>query len=124
MTILRELFHKWNSQRLGITTEESVAAMARAEVVFEGGFAGKEFGKFFLRTAEVFGVIHQGPKGTVDLYKAHDTMQFIRQLSYPDIVIADDDPVIVELSNKESVSILDFGCGLAQTSIAYAGACG
>ena len=120
MTETEKLFHKWNAIRLKITFDESVSIMDKSRAMFRGGFGGKHFNKLVGYVVDVYQAIHYGANDAIGLYQDISTLMLLRQLSYPDPVFGIDNPVVGEFRSRKGVSILDFGCGLAQISRAVA----
>jgi hypothetical protein len=117
MTRTQEAFLKWNSERLGISLEESKARYAASWAVLPEGHSGREFGAFNGVAHEIFRVFHEDtPKEVFDTYRYHGPMHFLAMLTYPEPKWAATDLIVKELSKRTEVSILDFGCGLAQQS--------
>jgi len=117
MTRTQEAFLQWNSERLGISLEESKRRYAASWAVFPGGHSGTEFGKFNGAAHEVFRVFFDDtPTEVFDAYRYHGPMHFLVMLTYPEPEWAATDLIVKELTQRSEVSILDFGCGLAQQS--------
>jgi hypothetical protein len=117
MTRTQEAFLQWNAERLGIPLEESKQRYAASSAVVPGGHGGSEFGKFNGVAHEVFRVFFDdSPTEVFDTYRYHGPMHFLVILTYPEPKWAATDLIVKELSNRSEVSILDFGCGLAQQS--------
>ena len=117
MTRTQEAFVQWNAERLGIPIEESMRRYAASSAVLPGGHGGGEFGKFNGIAHEVFRVFFEDSATEVfDTYRYHGPMHFLVMLTYPEPMWAASDLIVKELSKRTEVSILDFGCGLAQQS--------
>ena len=117
MTLTQEAFLQWNSERLGISLEESKRRYAASWAVLPDGHSGREFGKFNGVAHEVFRVFFEDTATEVfETYRYHGPMHFLVMLTYPEPKWAASDRIVKELSNRSEVSILDFGCGLAQQS--------
>ena len=52
----------------------------------------------------------------MDAYKMHGYVHFLNMLTYPEPRWFDEDAIVKRFLDKESIAILDFGCGLAQQS--------
>lgn len=115
MNAWQRTFCVWNSQRLGITLAESAARFERSMAAFDGAYADRVHDALAVfagdAATEVF-----------DAYQVHALPHFLRMLSYPECERewAPDHPVLRALTGRAHVSVLDFGCGLAQTSITLA----
>jgi hypothetical protein len=117
MTATQEAFLQWNAGRLGISLEESKLRYAASSAVLPGGHGGSEFGKFNGVAHEVFRVFFEDSATEVfDTYRYHGPMHFLVMLTYPEPKWAATDLIVRELSKRSEVSLLDFGCGLAQQS--------
>ena len=117
MTRTQELFLQWNAERLGITLEESKRRYTASRAVLPEGHSGREFGKFNGVAHEVFRVFFDDNAAEVfETYRYHGPMHFLVMLTYPEPKWVATDLIVKELSKRSEVSILDFGCGLAQQS--------
>jgi hypothetical protein len=117
LTGTQEAFLEWNAERLGISLEESKRRYAASAAVLPGGHGGSEFGKFNGVAHEVFRVFFEDSETEVfDTYRYHGPMHFLVMLTYPEPKWAATDLIVKELSKRSEVSLLDFGCGLAQQS--------
>jgi hypothetical protein len=117
MTLTQEAFLQWNAERLGIPLEESKRRYAASWAVLPEGHSGREFGKFNGVAHEVFRVFFEDSATEVfDTYRYHGPMHFLVMLTYPEPKWTAADLIVKELSKRSEVSILDFGCGLAQQS--------
>jgi len=117
MTRTQEAFLRWNAERLGISLEESKRRYAASWAVLPEGHSGSEFGKFNGAAHEVFRVFYDDtPTEIFETYRYHGPMHFLVMLTYPEPQWAATDLIVKELSTRSAVSILDFGCGLAQQS--------
>jgi hypothetical protein len=121
MTRTQEAFLLWNSERLGISLEESKKRYAASWAVLPEGHSGREFGKFTGVAHEIFRVFYEDTaKEAFETYSYHGPMHFLAMLTYPEPKWSATDLIIRELGSRKEVSILDFGCGLAQQSRALA----
>jgi cyclopropane fatty-acyl-phospholipid synthase-like methyltransferase len=111
------MFLEWNAERLGIPLAESTRRYRSSLAVLPGGHTGRAFGKFNGVAHEIFRVFFDNrPQEMFDTYKYHGPMHFLVHLTYPEPQLAATDLIVKHLSKKSQVSILDFGCGLAQQS--------
>jgi 2-polyprenyl-3-methyl-5-hydroxy-6-metoxy-1,4-benzoquinol methylase len=55
-------------------------------------------------------------KEVFDTYRYHGPMHFLGMLTYPEPHWSETDIIVKELSSRSTISLLDFGCGLAQQS--------
>jgi SAM-dependent methyltransferase len=117
MTQTQEMFIIWNSERLGISVEESRKRYFASAAVFPGGHTGSAFGKFNGAAHALLQVFFDDSRDEVfEIYRVHGLLHFLSFLTYPEPNWSVTDLIVRELSAKTAVSILDFGCGLAQQS--------
>jgi Methyltransferase domain len=117
MTRTQELFLQWNAERLGISLEESKRRYLASWAVLPEGHSGRAFGKFNGVAHEVFRVFFEDDaKSVFDTYRYHGPMHFLVMLTYPEPRWSASDLIVTEMRKRSAVSILDFGCGLAQQS--------
>jgi 2-polyprenyl-3-methyl-5-hydroxy-6-metoxy-1,4-benzoquinol methylase len=117
LTRTQEMFLQWNADRLGISLEESARRYAASWAVLPGGHSGRAFGRFNGTAHEVFRVFFDDNATEIfDTYRYHGPMHFLVMLTYPEPKWSATDLIVKELSKRPQVSILDFGCGLAQQS--------
>jgi len=114
-------FCRWNGERLGIGFEQSRARYLRSWNAIPNGHAGPEFRDFGVLQEELYRVVAEDDEAEVhEAYRLHAWMHFLRQLSYPVPTWHADDVVLATLAARPQATIVDFGCGLAQTSISLA----
>ena len=121
LNALQEAFCEWNAERLGISIEESRTRFRRSWAALRGGHGGHHFKRYAELHEQVCSPFWASSRAEVaDAYAAHDPIQFLRLLSYPE---ADPGawPELSELESRDDVCIVDFGCGLAHLSRALAG---
>jgi Methyltransferase domain len=117
MTRTQEMFLQWNAERLGISLDDSKERYAASWAVIPGGHSGRAFGKFNGAAHEVFRVFFDDNTAEVfDTYRYHGPMHFLVMLTYPEPKWSASDLIVTELAGRSEVSIVDFGCGLAQQS--------
>ena len=79
------------------------------------GHSGQEFRSYCDLSYGLFQVFHNDSESEVyDAYELHGLMHFLRMLSYIERDWPATHPVVVALSDKRDVTIVDYGCGLAQ----------
>ena len=117
LTRTQEYFLEWNAQRLEITLAESRARYIRSWNAVPTGHNGRAFQKFHGQCYDIFRVFaDDSPKEVIDAYKLHGAVHFLTMLTYPEPQWFDEDVIVKQFRNKSAISILDFGCGLAQHS--------
>ena len=117
LTRTQEYFLEWNAQRLGITLAASRARYIDSWKAVRKGHNGRAFEKFHGQCYDIFRVFaDDSPTEVIDAYKLHGVVHFLAMLTYPEPQWFDDDVIVKEFRNKTAITILDFGCGLAQQS--------
>jgi hypothetical protein len=116
-TRTQDYFVAWNAERLGITVAESRARYIQSWNAIPAGHSGKRFGKFHGHCYDVFKVFaDDSPREVMDAYKVHGYVHFLTMLTYPEPRWSDEDAIVKRFRDRQSITILDFGCGLAQQS--------
>lgn len=118
---LQELFCAWNAERLGISIEESLARYERSWQSISGGHKGdryREFGELSHKIYRVF--FDDNEKEIFDACKAHEYLHLLRMVTYPLPQWDMSNPMVKGLSDCPAVSIVDYGCGMAQSSLSLA----
>jgi hypothetical protein len=116
-TRTQDYFVAWNAERLGITLDESRSRYLQSWNALPNGHSGRAFGKFHGHCYDVFKVFaDDSPREVMDAYKVHGYVHFLTMLTYPEPQWFDDDAIVRRLLDRKEISILDFGCGLAQQS--------
>jgi SAM-dependent methyltransferase len=117
LTRTQQLFVEWNAERLGITPAASRARYAASWAAFRDGHGGRPFRKFNEKAHEVFGVFFSDREQEVfETYRFHGPMHFLTMLTYPEPAWSEAHVIVSALRARPEVTILDFGCGLAQQS--------
>lgn len=117
----QEGFVRWNAQRLGITPEESLQRYRRSLHAFRNGHGGLAFSQYTKTLYDTFGVFCDwNEREAYEAYRFYAHAHLLRMLSYPETIWPEQHVLVEELLKKDSVSIGDFGCGLAHHSIALA----
>jgi SAM-dependent methyltransferase len=120
-TRTQEYFVDWNAERLGLSAAESRARYVQSWNAVPNGHNGPEFESFHGRCYDLFKVFaDDSPKEVMEAYKLHGYVHFLNMLTYPEPRWFDEDAIVKRLLGRSSVTILDFGCGLAQQSRALA----
>jgi SAM-dependent methyltransferase len=116
-TRTQELFLQWNAERLGISLEESRQRYADSCAVFPRGHRGRAFDRFNGDFHSLFRVFFEDrPEEVYETYKFLGPLHFLTFLTYPEPQWAPTDLIVKALTEHHHVSIMDFGCGLAQQS--------
>jgi SAM-dependent methyltransferase len=116
-TRTQEYFVEWNAERLGISLADSRARYLQSWHALPKGHSGRAFEVFHGRCYDIFKVFaDDSPKEVMDAYKVHGYVHFLTMLTYPEPRWFDEDAIVRRLLEKTSITILDFGCGLAQQS--------
>lgn len=121
LNLWQEGFCVWNAERLGISAEESRRRYWASWRVLPGGHGGDAFRRFGETSMQVFSVISDdSPEEVYEAYELHSWLFLLRQLGQPTPVWGDDDPVLLAMEGIAAPVIIDYGCGMAQTSISLA----
>ena len=116
-THTQEYFIEWNAERLGITLAQSRARYVQSWNAIPNGHSGRAFGRFHGHCYDVFKVFaDDSPKEVMDAYKVHGYVHFLTMLTYPEPQWFENDAIVKRFLDRKQISILDFGCGLAQQS--------
>lgn len=116
-TRTQEYFVEWNAERLGITLAESRSRYIQSWNAIPHGHTGREFGKFHGHCYDIFKVFaDDSPKEVMNAYQVHQYVHFLAMLTYPEPQWFDEDAIVKRFRDRQEISILDFGCGLAQQS--------
>ena len=114
-------FCQWNAERMSITVEESTRRYRKSWDTFPAGHIGKGFRDFNDVCYDLYLPFYADtPDQLFDSYAFYGPMHFLRMLSYEVESWPGKEMVEADLSELTNVTILDFGCGLAQRSIALA----
>jgi len=117
LNVTQRLFVRWNAERLGLSEEESLRRYQHSWDVVAGGHRGIGFEIFMFLNQEIFSVFFGNrPQELFDTYRFHGYRDLLRQMIFPEPAFTDDHPVVAALAGRNEVTILDFGCGLAQRS--------
>lgn len=119
LTNTQKLFIRWNAERLKISPEESKRRYFLSWSAIKGGHAGPAYRSFNMLSYQLYQVFFNDSDTEEELYGAyhfHNPMHFLRFLSYPERQWDENDIIIKHLSEYSNVDIVDYGCGLAQTS--------
>lgn len=122
LSATQDLFVQWNAERLGISWEQSFQRYQQSWNAFAfGGHAGTTFRKFNDLSYDAYSTFYSDEPGEVfSAYNFFGHMHFLRMLSYDDIEYSIESDLYSHLDVLESITILDFGCGLAQRSRGFA----
>jgi len=81
------------------------------------GHSGRAFEKFHGHCYDFFKVFaDDSPREVMNAYQVHGYVHFLAMLTYPEPQWFDGDAIVKRLRDRQEISILDFGCGLAQQS--------
>ena len=117
LTRTQQFFLQWNAERLGISLEESQRRYKASLGVLPKGHGGRAFKKFNGIAHDLLRVFYDDSAAEVfDTYRYHGPLHFLAMLTYPEPQWRDSDLIVRELITRPRVSLLDFGCGLAQQS--------
>ncbi|MCI0746965.1 MAG: class I SAM-dependent methyltransferase [Verrucomicrobia subdivision 3 bacterium] len=101
--------------------DESIARFEASCAALRGGHGGRHFKLFAELQHDVLRPFYGNTESEIlAAYQAHAPVHFLRMLDYPVPRWPEHLPEIAPLFNASSPAIVDFGCGLAQTSISLA----
>jgi 2-polyprenyl-3-methyl-5-hydroxy-6-metoxy-1,4-benzoquinol methylase len=116
LTDTQHHFIAWNAKRLNITAEQSLERYRQSWNSVDGGHAGPIFRELSCVAGNVLSVIASDRPGELfESYRLHGALDLLRMVSYPEPSWPAEHPIIATFKDRE-VSILDYGCGLAQNS--------
>lgn len=111
------MFIQWNASRLGISVEESQKRYEKSWSTVSGGHGGPAYRSYNDLSYELFQVFFaDDPSSIFESYEFFAPMHFLRMLSYEDPAFDANSEIVRHFNNHRSVTILDFGCGLANQS--------
>jgi len=117
LTNTQKLFLIWNAERLSISPEESQERYFASWSAIRGGHAGSDYRSFNDISHKLFQVFFSDIENEIyTAYQSHSPMHFLRMLSYPEPRWDANDIIVEHLSKYSVVDIIDYGCGLAQSS--------
>jgi 2-polyprenyl-3-methyl-5-hydroxy-6-metoxy-1,4-benzoquinol methylase len=117
LTKTQEMFLQWNAERLGISLEDSRRRYTASWDVFPKGHRGRAFDKFNGDFHSLFRVFFEDtPREVFETYKFLGPLHFLTFLTYPEPLWSESDLIVRQIGVRQHVSIMDFGCGLAQQS--------
>lgn len=107
--------------RRGISADHALQLVARSQQQFDGGWGGIAYRDFTSRALELLRPLYDDSREElIGTYQVHAPFDFLRMLSYRIPADAEMLEIIDSLAARERVDIVDYGCGLAQRSIALA----
>jgi SAM-dependent methyltransferase len=113
----QEAFCLWNAERLGIQPDESRMRYIKSWSMLPNGHAGQEYRAFAQLSYGLYQVFYDDSEAEVyEAYRMNGPLHFFRFLSYPDSDWPAAHPIVEALSGKRDVTIVDYGCGVAQLS--------
>ena len=114
----QELFCQWNADRLNIPLDESRERFLASWRALPQGHGGKAFRRFCDLSYQIHRPFADDTYREIDeAYRLHAPIHFLRMLSYDEPVWTETEPLVVALrQHHTAITIVDFGCGLAQRS--------
>ncbi|MGI9319037.1 MAG: hypothetical protein ACR2QW_17050 [bacterium] len=110
-------FVSWNARRLNVSEKASFERLTLSWNAIEGGYGDSRFREFNVACHDVFQVFYGDDKNEVMAsYEFFAPLHLLRMLSYPEPLIKPQNPMVQALQKRSHVTVLDFGCGLAQVS--------
>ena len=119
LTRTQEAFVAWVSERLGIPEAAARERLAVSQSRFRGGHGGADYRAFCDLSYDVFLPLHSDDEREIfESYAHHAEMHLLRMVAYGEFTPPE--RLRREIGGMTGPVILDFGCGLAQTSRALA----
>lgn len=118
LSATQELFCQWNAERLNISLEESRERFLASVRALPHGHGGKAFRRFCDLSYQIHRPFADDADREIDeAYRLHAPIHFLRMLAYDEPNWTETDPIVVALRQRQTaITIVDFGCGLAQRS--------
>jgi SAM-dependent methyltransferase len=118
----REEFVEFVAERRGISEERARKMVEAAQKQFAGGWGGDAYRKFSDQALETFRPIYDDSTDSevVATYRFHAPLDFLRMLGYVVPKRKHLDEIVSRLSSKQTVDLVDYGCGLSHRSLAIA----
>lgn len=117
----QELFCRWNADRLGISLEDSRKRYFYSWNILSGGHRGARYNAFMFMYQEIFSVLYgNGRDELFDTYRFLGPRDILRWTAREPEVWNPGHVITPALMEKDEVSIVDFGAGLAGESRALA----
>lgn len=115
-------FAAFVADRRGMSLDKAWQMIATAQGIFNGGWGGDEYRDFTVLLLETLRPIYDdtNDRELIETYKHHGDVDFLRMLSYPVPKHKDLEAPLRLLADKKTVEIVDYGCGMAQRTIALA----
>jgi SAM-dependent methyltransferase len=114
-------FCVWMGERLGNGEAAMRQRLLKSINAIRDGHGGGDFRRFRMLSYDLYLPFAADTREeVVDAYHFHSHMHFLRFMSYPLPLWSADHPVVAGLAGRGDISIVDFGCGLAQNSISLA----
>jgi SAM-dependent methyltransferase len=108
------------AKRRGLSADRAGALVVSAEKQFRGGWIGDDYRKVTEQLLETFRPLYDDvtDRELLETYRFHGPFDFLRMLGYVIPKPKEIEPIVSRLAPKSSVSIVDYGCGLAHRSLA------
>jgi SAM-dependent methyltransferase len=115
-----EDFVEFVAARRGIGPEQARALVQHAQKQFSGGWSGDEYRRFSDQALETFKPLYDDTTDAevIATYKFHGPLDFLRMLGYAIPKPKEIEAIVGRLAGKDSVELVDYGCGLAHRSLA------
>jgi len=115
-----EDFVQFVAARRGLGPEQARSLVTRAQKQFSGGWSGDEYRRFSDQALETFKPLYDDTtdREVIATYKFHGPLDFLRMLGYAIPKPKEIEAVVGRLAGKDTVELVDYGCGLAHRSLA------
>jgi len=106
--------------RRGIGQEAAKKLVENSEKYFKGGWGGNEYWAFSTLETEALKLFYDDDTDArvIETYQYHGPFDLLRMSGYAVPTEQDMEPILTRLGTKSSVTIVDYGCGLAHRTIA------
>lgn len=117
LTNTQKSFILWNAKRLSISQQESRERYFSSWSAINGGHAGFDYRSFNDLSYKLLQVFFSDTGDEIyTAYERHSPMHFLRMLSYTEPQWSENDLIVQHFVKYSNVDIVDYGCGLAQSS--------
>lgn len=117
----QEAFCRWKAEQLGTELQDSFDRFNASWAALKGGHGGRQFKLFCELHHDLLRPFVDNRPAEIDrAYLTHAHLHFLRMLSYDIPQWPAHLPELAPMFDNSTPSIVDFGCGLAHTSISLA----
>jgi SAM-dependent methyltransferase len=108
------------AQRRQLSSSDARALVTQANEQFAGGWGGDQYRQFTESALETFRPLYDDRTDAevIATYQFHHAFDFLRMLGYAVPTVQDMEPVLSRLAGRQTISLVDYGFGLAHRTIA------